>query len=118
MQHHAQRRGGLFFVSFELRRNYWKKMRLLRPRARVDGTRKSGHRFTTNLKDSTPSYVPSFGEWVPRSSEIILVNGRAVVQKFSIVVPPKEQHHFSAEHRAERSAASPGALDSFALARL
>ena len=58
--------------------------------------------------------MPSFGEWVPRSSEIILVNGRAVVQKFSIVVPPNGQHHNQPKHRAERSAALPVAVDWFA----
>ena len=44
--------------------------------------------------------MPSFGERVPRSSEIILVNGREVVQKFPAVVPRNGQHWISIENHA------------------
>jgi len=56
----------------------------------------------------TPSRRAITQHFFPCAITTIVVNGRAVVQKFSIVAPPKEQHHFSAEHRAERSAALPG----------
>jgi hypothetical protein len=46
------------------------------------------------------------------------MNRREPVQQFSTVVLPNGQPAFQRKHRAERSAALPGARDSFALGTL